>query len=199
MTSAGPDGRKEFPWRRSGSPLGILLIIAVIGGTVRVRRRSDMHEGFLPAFVARWTQLRGRYLADPEEHGVRNTRLVKLWKRFGGRCPLCGGHVPHPILELDQVGDDNAPTADHAKLRAEGGRRPEPPARPPLVQQPEGTTAAESGAPAAHPGGGGRQVRRGADPAVSSFRPFGVAAWNMASGRPRSEENSAAELTDELE
>jgi hypothetical protein len=65
--------------------------------------------------------MRERYLADPEEHGVRNTRLVKLWEQFGGRCHLCGGRVPHPILELDAVDEDNAPTADHAKLRAEGG------------------------------------------------------------------------------
>ena len=80
-----------------------------------------MKDGFLPAFVARWTQLRERHLANPEEHGVKNARLVKLWKRFGGRCHLCGGRVPHPILELDRVDEDNAPTADHAKPRAEGG------------------------------------------------------------------------------
>ena len=81
-----------------------------------------MNDGFLPAFVARWTRMRERYLADPEEHGVKNTRLVKLWERFGGRCHLCGGRVPHPILELDAVDKDNAPTADHAKPRVAGGK-----------------------------------------------------------------------------
>ena len=80
-----------------------------------------MNDGFLPAFVARWTRMRERYLANPDEHGVKHARLVKLWKRFGGRCHLCGGRVPHPVLELDQVNEDNAPTADHAKPRVEGG------------------------------------------------------------------------------
>ena len=80
-----------------------------------------MNDGFLPAFVARWTRMRERYLADPEEHGVKNTRLVKLWERFGGRCHLCGGRVPHPILELNAVDKDNAPTADHAMPRIQGG------------------------------------------------------------------------------
>src|SRR5262249_41696267 len=93
----------------------------VLEGATRVRRRSDMSDGFLPAFVARWTRMRERYLADPNDHGVKHTRLVKLWKRFGGRCDLCGGRVPHPILELDRVTEDNAPTADHAKPRAHGG------------------------------------------------------------------------------
>jgi hypothetical protein len=65
--------------------------------------------------------MRERYLADPKDHGVKHARLVKLWKRFGGRCDLCGGRVPHPILELDRVNEDNAPTADHAKARVEGG------------------------------------------------------------------------------
>jgi hypothetical protein len=82
-----------------------------------------MDGGFLPDFVAKWTRMRERYRADPEEHGVANARLVRLWTRFDGRCHLCGGRVPHPILELDAVDDDNAPTADHAKPRAEGGRR----------------------------------------------------------------------------
>ena len=81
-----------------------------------------MSDGFLPAFVARWTRMRERYLADPNDHGVRHARLVKLWKRFGGRCDLCGGRVPHPILELDRVNEDNAPTADHAKPQVEGGK-----------------------------------------------------------------------------
>jgi hypothetical protein len=80
-----------------------------------------MNDGFLPAFIARWTQLRERYLADPNDHGVKRARLVRLWKRFGGRCDLCGGRVPHPILELDRVNGDNAPTADHAKPRSQGG------------------------------------------------------------------------------
>jgi 5-methylcytosine-specific restriction endonuclease McrA len=81
-----------------------------------------MNDGYLPAFVARWTRMRERYLADPEEHGVRNTRLVMLWERSRGRCHLCGGRVPHPILELDAVDKDNAPTADHVKPRVAGGR-----------------------------------------------------------------------------
>jgi hypothetical protein len=98
------------------------MMIAIIDGVARVRRSSDMNNGFLSDFVARWARIRQRYLADPEEEGVSNTRLVKLWKRFGGRCHLCGGHVPHPILELDAVDPDNAPTADHAKPRVDGGR-----------------------------------------------------------------------------
>jgi hypothetical protein len=55
-----------------------------------------MSNGFLPAFLAKWKRMRDRYLADPGEHGVNHARLVKLWKRFGGRCHLCGGRVPHP-------------------------------------------------------------------------------------------------------
>jgi hypothetical protein len=93
-----------------------------VEGVPKVRRRWDMNDGFLPAFLARWTRMRERYLADPNDHGVKHARLVKLWKRFGGRCDLCGGRVPHPILELDWVTEDNAPTADHAKPRVEGGR-----------------------------------------------------------------------------
>lgn len=80
-----------------------------------------MEAPFLPDFVAKWKRMRDRYLADPEEHGVKHARLVKLWRRFGGRCHLCGFRVPHPILDLDALDDDNAPTADHAKPRAEGG------------------------------------------------------------------------------
>lgn len=80
-----------------------------------------MNDGFLPAFVARWTRMRERHLANPDEHGVKHARLVKLWTRAGGLCHLCGGRVPHPILELDSVDKDNAPTADHAKPRVEGG------------------------------------------------------------------------------
>jgi hypothetical protein len=80
-----------------------------------------MSEPFLPAFIARWSKLRERYLANPEEHGVKHVRLAKLWRKFDGRCHLCGGHVPHPILELDQVTDDNAPTADHVTPRVDGG------------------------------------------------------------------------------
>jgi hypothetical protein len=80
-----------------------------------------MNDTFLPAFVARWGRIRELYLANPDEHGAKHARLVKLWRRFGGRCHLCGGRVPHPILELDRVDGHNAPTADHAKPRAEGG------------------------------------------------------------------------------
>jgi hypothetical protein len=81
-----------------------------------------MSNAFHSEFVAKWMRMRERYRADPEEHGVNHARLVALWKRFGGRCHLCGGHVPHPILELETVNKDNAPTADHAKPRAEGGK-----------------------------------------------------------------------------
>ncbi len=81
-----------------------------------------MKGAFLPDFVVKWTRMRERYLADPEEHGVRHARLLKLWKRSGGRCHLCGGHVPHPVLELESVDEDNAPTADHATPKIEGGK-----------------------------------------------------------------------------
>ena len=80
-----------------------------------------MRDPFLPAFVAKWQRMRDRSLANPEEHGVKHARLVKLWRRFGGRCHLCGGRVPHPILDLDTLDDDNAPSADHATPQAEGG------------------------------------------------------------------------------
>jgi 5-methylcytosine-specific restriction endonuclease McrA len=83
---------------------------------------SDVQNGFLLTFVAKWARIRDRYLADPIGHDVNHTRLVKLWKRSGGRCHLCGGHVPHPILELGSVNDDNAPSADHVTPRVEGGR-----------------------------------------------------------------------------
>lgn len=40
-----------------------------------VRRRSDMNDGFLPAFLAKWTRMRERYLADPNDHGIKHARL----------------------------------------------------------------------------------------------------------------------------
>ncbi|MFO0954183.1 MAG: hypothetical protein U0835_24110 [Isosphaeraceae bacterium] len=82
-----------------------------------------MNDACLKDFVAKWTRMRERYLANPDEYGVKNARLVELWRRFDGRCHLCGGQVPHPILELERIDAHNAPTADHATPKVDGGGR----------------------------------------------------------------------------
>jgi len=82
-----------------------------------------MSDEFLPAFVARWSRIRERYEADPDEHGVKHLRLAKLWKHAGGLCHLCGRRVPHPFLELERITDRNAPTADHLVPALLGGAR----------------------------------------------------------------------------
>src|SRR6516165_5118054 len=66
---------------RSGHRLArnIVAIASVVESVPEISRSSDMKDGFLPAFIARWKQLRERYRLNPEEHGVKNARLVKLW------------------------------------------------------------------------------------------------------------------------
>jgi hypothetical protein len=77
----------------------------------------------LVVFREVWRERTKLFGIDVLRPPLKNFRLVQVWAAASGECHLCGLYVPHPVLELDKMTEENLPTVDHVRPKAEGGRR----------------------------------------------------------------------------